>query len=598
MRQEGTARGYAGAPTVGVRGGHALAAFGQGLRLLARRHWAALAVFLLFALSALVVPVMIGAPVGDDWVYARSVEILIAEGELRIIDLSVVTLVFQVAWGALFAAIFGPSFGVLRLSTLALMALGGLALYGLCRELRVGRARSALGLAVYLFHPLSFVLGFSFMSDPQFTALLVIAAYWYARGLRPGPVGERAQLIGAAAAACAFLVRQQGALIPLAVVVYFALCRRPQTLAGGIALVARVAALPALATLLYYGWLRYIHGIPFRQRDFINSVTAAGWPGTRDLVQQLLIIAALYLGFFALPLAIAVFPRLRRLAGFEAAPGWLLFCGWVAVVAAGIGAFGTQGRLMPYSPQFVAPWGLGPNDLQGDRPALVDADALWWFTAACAGASLVLGLALCRRAVAAAPTPDRARAGLALAVAAWQAVGILPASYSFIQWGGTLDRYLLPLLPFALCLGLWATRDVRLATPAAWVVVVALGLVAVAGTRDFLVFQGATWEFAARANALGIPNTRLDAGTSWDGYHLYEYSQANRIPPQTPDGPWWPGRPWWTGLFAPATDSSYVISSTPLPDFAIVERATYSSWLHRAELPLYLLRRPDVAGPP
>ena len=45
--------------------------------------------------------------IGDDWVYARSVEILIRQHELRILDLSVVTLVFQVVWGAFFATIFG-----------------------------------------------------------------------------------------------------------------------------------------------------------------------------------------------------------------------------------------------------------------------------------------------------------------------------------------------------------------------------------------------------------------------------------------------------------------------------------------------------------
>src|SRR4051812_20635126 len=59
---------------------------------------------------------------------------------------------------------------------------------------------------------------------------------------------------------------------------------------------------------------------------------------------------------------------------------------------------------------------------------------------------------------------------------------------------------------------------------------------------------------------------------SWDGYHLYEYSQANHLVPQTPDGLCWPGRPWWTGRFAPATDSRHVIASTPFPDFTVVAR--------------------------
>ena len=52
-----------------------------------------------FALTPLLVPMLVPAAVGDDWVYARSVEILLREGRLHILDLSVVTLLFQVAWG-------------------------------------------------------------------------------------------------------------------------------------------------------------------------------------------------------------------------------------------------------------------------------------------------------------------------------------------------------------------------------------------------------------------------------------------------------------------------------------------------------------------
>jgi hypothetical protein len=569
-----------------------------GLLVGVRRHWAALGVLLLFVLSACVVPTLTPAPVSDDWVYIRSVEILVREGRFAIIDLSVVTLIFQVFWGALFALPFGPSFGALRVSSLALTLLGGVACYGLGRELRLGRAASALAMAAFLFHPLAFVLSFSFMTDPQFVALLLIATYGYVRGLRPGPLGARALLLGSVAASLAFLIRQQGALIPLAVVVYLALCRRPRSLREAFAALVRVVALPALTAILYFLWLKYINGIPFRQGDFVQSVRDAGWSGTRDLVWQLLVIAALYLGFFALPLALAALPRLPRLVDVGAPRGWVLFCVWVALVMAGVGAFAAQGRLMPYVPQFVNLYGLGPNDLQGARPALLGGAFAWGFTIACAVGTLLLGLALSRRFALRGATPDRARAGLLLSIGLWQALGILPASYSFRTWDGSLDRYLLPLLPFGILLGFWALRGLRPLLPLGWVVVVAFALFAIIGTRDFLVFQQATWDLAARANALGIPNTRLDAGTSWDGYHLYEYSQANRIAPRTPDGPWWPGRPWWTGLFAPATDSSYVVASDPLPDFAIVEEVTYSSWLQRRALPLYLLRRPDVDGPP
>lgn len=84
----------------------------------ARRHWALLAVLAVYAGTAFIVPTLTPAWVADDWLYARSVRILLEDHQLRVMNLSVATGVFQVVWGGLFAALFGLSPGVLRLSTL------------------------------------------------------------------------------------------------------------------------------------------------------------------------------------------------------------------------------------------------------------------------------------------------------------------------------------------------------------------------------------------------------------------------------------------------------------------------------------------------
>jgi hypothetical protein len=91
---------------------------------------------------------------------------------------------------------------------------------------------------------------------------------------------------------------------------------------------------------------------------------------------------------------------------------------------------------------------------------------------------------------------------------------------------------------------------------------------------------------------MGIVNTRLDAGAAWDGVHLYEYSRDNAIPVQTPYGAW------WLHVFAPATDSSYVVAGAPLEGYVVVRQDEYSSWLQPKPVYLYLLRRGDVPGPP
>ena len=568
-----------------------------------RRHGAIGAVLACYALAALIVPTATPAAVGDDWVYARSVEILLREGELRVLDLSVVTLLFQIVWGALFALLFGESFGVLRLSTVTMVGLGGWACYGLCRELGVDRGRSALGAAAYLFNPLGFVLAFSFMTDPHFAALLVVASLGYLRGLRPGPPDRRAEwaLVGGSlAAASAFLVRQQGALIPLAVTVALLLARRLRADRAGAALFVRINAAPAVAIVGYYVWLFFVNGVPEQQGSFTLRIREAGWASSQLLIERMTFIETMYVGLFVLPIAAAALVGLGRLLDAPSALGWGIVFGWACVLIVGLMAFAAYGRdippmpRMPYVPQYLGPTGLGPSDIHGGRRWLVGWRALDWATGVCAVASLLFALAVCRQ-VARPARPDATRlgAGVLVAIGAWQAIGVLPPSFHFRDWIVSVDRYLLPLLPIGVCLMLWAVREVRLALPVGWTVVAAFAVFSVAGTRDFLVLQGATWELArTTTQQRGVPLTKLDGGASWGGYHLWEYSHRYAIPNQTPGGPW------WIDLFAPVIDSSYVVASAPIGGYVAIDRVAHSAWLDDDAAYLYLLRRRDVATPP
>lgn len=551
-----------------------------------------------FAVSALIVPTLVPVAIGDDWVYARSVEILVRQHHLKILDLSVATLVFQAVWGAIFAELFGLSLGVMRLSTVVLVGLSGAAFYGLCRELAISRTRSALGAAIYLFNPLAYVLAFTFMTDPHFTALLVIATYLYARGLRPDYPRPWTIVAGSTVAGFAFLVRQHGALIPFAVVLYLLVARRLRPNRAGIALFLCVVAIPAAMTIAYYLWITQIAGVPREQQTFLRTARLAGWSGTWQLVHWLTFIVTMYTGAFALPVMVAAVFRLPRLVRSVPPVGWVLVCVWEAIVIGGAAWFSVPGRWpastrMPYIPQYVNPWQLGPPDIRGGRPWMfTNLRVLDWVTIACAASSIVLIVTLASR-IRTPATPDRAGAGLVLMVALWQAVGILPPSYHFRTWAVAMDRYLLPLLPFAVCLALWAVRDLWLPVPLAWIATAAIAVFAVAGTRDLLVFQNADWQLARYANANGIRDTKLDAGAAWDGYHLWEYSNAHHIGPRTP-AKTMAGRPWWTNIFAPATDSSYVISTAPQPGYVVVAAVKYSSWLVRAPTYLYLSRRAGV----
>ena len=563
-----------------------------------RCHRLIILILTCYALTPLLVPLLTPVAIGDDWVYVRSVEILLREGRLHILDLSVVTLLFQVAWGSLFASVFGLSFGVLRLSTFVMVLLGGLATYGLCRELQIARTPSALAVAAYLFNPLSFVLAYTFMSDPHFTALLTIATYGYVRGLRTDRLApdSGAIILGSLAAACAFLVRQQGALIPAAIVIALLVQRRLTWDRAGLLLALRVTALPAATIVGYYLWLALVHGIPREQRAFTGSVISAGWEQSLLLIGRMTFIEAMYLGLFTLPVALAALSVMNHVRRARAPAVWFAVFLWAVLLGCGLIHF-QQGDAqqplmprMPYIAQYLGPYGLGPADILGGRRWIVSWQALDILTALCIVSSLIFVLLLARRFVQPAiADPSRTSAGTVLMVSLGQVAGVLPASFHFRSWIISVDRYLLPLLPLSLCLGFWALRGLRPSFGASWVVVALAALISIAGTRDVLELQRVTWDVARQAVQQGVPITALDAGAAWDGYALYDYGVAHGLSQQTPGGPW------WTSLFAPATTSDYVVSTTPLDGYQEVGHAAVNSWLGPDETELYLLQRAQPA---
>src|SRR5215207_8864539 len=367
-----------------------------------RANWALLAVYVAFALAAAVVPTLAPVATTDDWAYARSAQILLAEGRLTIFPVVAATAVFQIVWGALFGFILEPTLGVFRLSTVVITALGGLALYGLCRDLGVARARGALGVATYLFNPLVFVLAFTFMTDAHFMALLVIAIGLYSRAIAPDGIDGRLIGAGSGVAALAFLTRQQGALIVPAVLLFLLLSRRLHRDQASALLLAQLLVPPLLALGGYYLWLRYGNDVPRVQSQFFREILEEGWSGTWWLLRRLTVVELMYLGLFALPLMAAALPGVRGLVSAISPRGWILFAAWQAILLVGVTALWGGRALMPYIGQFFGSGGLGAPDVRGSRPILLGPEIRSVLTVVCLTASLLLAL-IAARAIGAPP---------------------------------------------------------------------------------------------------------------------------------------------------------------------------------------------------
>lgn len=544
-----------------------------------------------YLLSLLLVPPIGEFPLVDAWSYALSVRHLVEEGRLQVSEWTATTLVFQVAWGAAFAKLFGFSFSVLRFSTLTLNFAGGVALYALCREVGIGRPRALVGTLLFWFNPLTFSLSYTFMSDVPAVSLMLLATLFSARGVRRS--SDLDLVVGSCFAGLAFLVRHPGILVPLAVLVYGALVPWPPRLLAR--RVFSIAALPALAVMGYLAWAQR-HGLPHEQGRIFEAMLQHGpilWQPALILTGYILF----YLGLSCLPLALGFGgSTVRAVAALQRGHRTALLL-WVVAVAGLACFFAWWGstrpgyvRWMPYLRRgtMLQVAGIGPNNVLGERPGFFTLQARIALTALAAGGLIVLGIALYRRIASARrqpmlPTPPL---GMIALIGLFQFAGIFPTSaHTLVSKWISFDRYFLPLIPLAIVLGLWAAQELRPSPTFLLLGLLGMALFSLAGTHDWFSHNRLRWQLGHELVARGVPLEQIDAGMEWDGWFLYEYSQQHKLRPRAADGPF------WTQRIAPATDSTYVVSFSPLPGYEVRQRREYPSWLHREPVYLYLLQR-------
>jgi hypothetical protein len=529
----------------------------------------------------------------DDWGYSRSVEILLDERRLTVFPVVAATAVFQILWGAVFALFSDNTLGAVRVSTLVITAIGGLALYDLCRQLGASAGRSALGVAAFLFNPLMFVLSYSFMTDPHFASVMVVATAFAVRGIRrDGEVSLKWLIATSIAASVAILIRQQGVLIAMSVAFFLILRGDIRLSRSGLRRLAATIAIPIVTTIAYLAWLQWFNGVPDVQSEFASEIRSAGFEGSVRLISSLTYFELLYAGFFLLPLTAATLFALPAIVQGVRGYTWILAIAVAVAVCAGIVYFADTRRRMPYVPQFMGSGGLGPPDIRGSRPRLFHQPFFDWLTAISAISSVMAGLVVAR-GLSERWRDLRHGPGMVIAILLGQIAGVIPPSYHYLNRGYSLDRYLLPILPLAICFMLWALNRIGIIETLGWCVVVLFAVFALAGTRDYLNYIETAWKAADYAIDAGARPDQIDAGAAWVGYHLYTDGVDQRIErARTRDGPW------WTYFYGKLTDSSYVISGRWLNGYVPVASISYPSTLQRQPTNLYLLRRNAAPWPP
>jgi hypothetical protein len=479
---------------------------------------------LLLAMAAVVVAVPPGGefPIDIDWNYARVVQSLIERGRLEISPWTAASLVLQAYWGSWFAALFGFSHTTLRISTLVLAAAGVLGFYLLLRELLDPR-RALLGALLLLFNPLYVCLSYSFKSNVPFLTLAIWALLCYVRGARAPRPRLGWLVLGSAFAGGAFLVRQIGVALPLALAGAWLLAGnwrdggrelwREAWLGRG--LVAAVLGPFCLAVLLGL-YLDQLRG-PVKQEP-------AGWmldfwadqgPGMVGVVLARLAGAFSTLGIFTLPLSggwLIARPALGLSRPQRRVVVVLLLAVFSGLVLLSL-VFG-ESPYFPHIGDTLSPRGFyvgNSNYFEGTLPESIVVPE--WGLLIATDAAL-LGSALLVLAMGALMSRESARSPAAIPLL----FGLITLALT-VPYHSFYDDYVLALLPSALLAALLAFRGVR------WVPAVALvGVVLAAGwsvwwERDLLERDAAIWQAGQALVARGIPPEEIDGGFEWNGWY-------------------------------------------------------------------------------
>lgn len=474
--------------------------------------YAAPAAFLLFA--ATLAPWAGNFPLNDDWAYAMAAKTLAETGRLVLSDWGSATQLAHVALGALWAKLFGFSFGALRVLNLLVAAAGIFVFVRLLGSFGAGRfERLAAGLTLAL-SPLYLPLAASFMTDAHYFFWMTAAVYFYAKRLRD-PADGRALLWAGLCAAAAYLTRQLAVALPLA----YTLALLLQKKAKARELAAAWAA-PAAAMAGYALWFKFLHGPTWASENYVGASTLAHLAKPLAFLNDALyrLFASMAeTGLLLLPLAAGFVFSWRRFTAKNGLNAKVSAAGpWLALLF--MAGFAALNGSLPYLENTLSGSGIGALTLGGAafKPAGLFASRVFWF-AATAGA-LASAVLLMLASGLALRSGDPALRFVFLAAVLQLGISLLGAKY--------FDRYLLPTTLFWFATAaVFAARGVNFNRPAAALGLVLLALLGWVGMKDYLAWNRAKWELASRPRPWLTPGD-IANGFDYDAWHNYPRNMA------------------------------------------------------------------------
>jgi hypothetical protein len=556
-------------------------------------------------------------PLNDDWQYARAAHILAKTGEITIDTAIAPTLIAQlfIAWP--FIKVFGSSYLVLRLLTMAMAAIVLWSLDQILVYARVSRATRGRALVLVALHPWSVNLAFGFMTECYGYALALLGVVVWLRsreacdGRYAEPTVTFAGSIGAALlVGASFWVRQFCVLVFPAVVgatlFHIASTRAWRRLPGSLVRMAAGAVVLVGAVAAYFAWAK--------DRGLLKDAFSGplGQLARVHLVDHQIVfgLQLFYLGAALLPL-LATWPWSKQ----KARP--LLAC--ALALGLGLGAYSLLAlvtssdagplnlhRRFPFASNIIHTEGVGPNTLtdmffNNQDPYAVLSRTFWRaVTAGVVAVTALWGLPLgsLGRLGRVAQT-SRETFVFASAFAVFSLVMVTQTSGQ-----NGFDRYYWPvLLGATLCVTILFDAEERalrspharaVATVGFAALALPLAFFTVAGVHDYFRWNDARWRLVEHAKALGVPTTSIDAGYEANGAMSFDPMRKH---PEAIDQHACIGRchceiPWNLGAIWTCYDDSYRIGMTVRDGYQELAREEPVAWLGKGR-PVILSRRPD-----
>ncbi len=436
----------------------------------------------------------------DDWVYSQAAERIWSGQGFIPPDYVSPTLVAHAYWGAAFAWLFGFNFTTLTWATLVLSLIALISFYLLLRLFGFSPYLSLVGTAVLAVNPLFITYSYTYMTDITFLSLMLLSSLCYTRAvtsnaqlvsgddLKPVAIGNVSYswlVLGSLFASLAFLVRQFGLALPVAMLLWLLWSRRlrwQQLLAAGL--------LPAVTAGSYLLWSR---GFPLNSAGVYQQTVQGEWLNNPLVALQFRLNTVLY-GLPLLGLTIPLFVRVRH---------WWLALPWFTMIALAIYAL----------PLIISQEGSVPNTLSSYKPL--------WLLGAALAAWLLASLS------------ERTYSMLARLQTDWRPppvyflyiLTLLLLVGTFFVSRYWYPRYSLPLLPALIVLALLFCRSYAARLQGlSWAIIVLVALYSSVNHLESYAFTRLSWQAASNLVNEGVSLDHLDGGYAWNGYYMYDES--------------------------------------------------------------------------